>query len=281
MLLLSKNHPQKRAFITGAASGLGLALARQLAADHWQIGITDIRPEALANAVGELEALGGKIYSFVFDVANRIAFAEAFEAFIHRTGGIDLLINNAGVGDGGLTEEYALEHWEWITGINQMAVIYGTHFAIPHMKKQGSGQIITISSAAAFATMPNMGMYNVTKAAVFAFSETIHAELAPFGIGVSVVMPTFFRSGVMQHHRGPEAATGIGQILVEKAPILPEAVASHILDQSGKGRFHIFYPFEARGLWWFKRMFPGVFLWIKMRLFARKDWVIQRLQKVR
>ena len=276
-LQLTTTYPHKRAFITGAGSGLGRELALRLATDGWYIGIADISLVSLTESKGLIEKNGGKVYDYVFDVSDRVAYQKDFEQYIKQVGGIDLLINNAGVGDGGLVEEYGLDNWEWIVGINQMGVLYGCHFAIPIMKKQGFGHIINIASAAGFATMPNMSMYNVTKAAVIALSETLYAELMPFGVYVSVVMPTFFKTNVMQHGRGETQALKIGTAIVQRAKILPQRVAKKILHTAGKKKFHIFYPFQARLVWVIKRLLPFGFLWTKMTLFKRKEWLSKKI----
>src|SRR4051812_38224004 len=121
---LSERHPKKRAFITGGGGGLGRALSLALAKDGWTIGISDIKEEALAQSKKVIEEAGGKAYTYKFDVSNRADYKIAFDDFVSKAGGLDLLVNNAGVGDGGLVGEYALEHWDWITGINQMAAVY-------------------------------------------------------------------------------------------------------------------------------------------------------------
>ncbi|MFN8293216.1 MAG: SDR family NAD(P)-dependent oxidoreductase [Chitinophagales bacterium] len=273
MYQLSNKFPNKRAFITGAASGLGKAMALLLAKDGWHIGITDINPQALQKAAEEIEQAGGKAYSYVFDVSKKDAYQQAAQQFLEQNKGIDLLVNNAAVGDGGLFEEYSLENWDWITGINQMSVIYGSYFFVPIMKKQKSGHIINVASMAGIANMPNMSMYNITKAAVIAHAESLYVELAPWKVGVSVVLPTFFKSNIMQHNRGPEHATSIGKVKSEKIAIGPELVAEKILVQSGKGKFYIFHPFQAVGINWLKRLAPNFFLRMKVNMFKKKSWV--------
>ncbi|HRP39413.1 MAG: SDR family NAD(P)-dependent oxidoreductase [Chitinophagales bacterium] len=273
MYQLTKKYPSKRAFITGSASGLGKTLALQLAKDGWKIGITDINATALQSAATEIENAGGKVFQYVFDVSKKEAYKNAAEDFLMKNGGIDLLINNAGVGDGGLFEEYSLENWEWITGINQMSVIYGSYFFVPAMKKQKAGHIVNVASMAGIACMPNMSMYNVTKAAVIAHAESLYAELAPFGVGISLVLPTFFKSNIMQHNRGPEHATSIGKAKTQKITIGPEVVAHKILIQSGKDKFYIFHPFQALWVNWLKRLAPTFFLNMKANMFRKKKWV--------
>lgn len=274
---LSRRYPSKRAFITGAGSGLGRALALQLAAGGWTIGINDLNAGPLEESRALIAGAGGRAISFVFDVADKTAYRQAFADYLAQCGGIDLLVNNAGVGDGGLFDEYPLENWDWITGINQMGVIYGCWLALAPMKQQGYGHIINIASAAGYANLPNMSMYSATKAAVISVSETLYAELKPSGIEVSVVMPTFFRTHIMQHGRGPQQALASGEAMVNHARIMPGEVAAFILKQAGRQRFHIFYPFTARLVWLIKRWWPGFFLWLKVQGFKRRDKVMNRM----
>jgi len=270
---LSTKHPKKRAFITGGGGSLGRALALALAKDGWTVGITDIKDESLAESKALIEQAGGKAYTYKFDVAKRDEYQKAFGDFTTNTGGIDLLINNAGVGDGGLFGEYGLDNWDWITGINQMAAIYGSHFAVPFMKEQKSGHIISIASAAGIANMPNMSMYNVTKAAVISLMESLYAELAPFNVQTSVVCPTFFRSNIMQHNRGDKNATAVGQHIINKAKYGPNDIADYILKEAGSNEFYILHPYQARLVFNIKRLIPRLFLKYKAREFAKKDWV--------
>ena len=158
-----------------------------------------------------------------------------------------------------------------------MAVIYGSHYAAQVMKKQRSGHILTISSVAGVACMPNMAMYNVTKAAILALSESIFAELKPFNVKVSVALPEFFKSGIMQHARGDENATTIGRKKIEKAPISPEEVADYILEQTGAGKFYILHPFKAKLAFFVRNVFPNYFLNMKFREFVKKKWVKELL----
>jgi len=275
---LSQKYSQKRAFITGGGGGLGRALGLKLAGDGWTVGITDIKAEGLAESADLITQAGGKAYTYQFDVSKKDDFKKAFDDYIFNTGGIDLMINNAGVGDGGLIGEYGLDNWEWITGINQMAAVYGTHFATPVMKKQQSGYVISIASAAGLANMPNMAMYNVTKAAVISLMETLYAEVKAFHVGVSVVCPTFFRSKIMQFNRGDKDAAAIGQAIINKAKFSPDEIADYILTQAGKNQFYILHPWQAKGVFHLKRFFPMFFLNQKAKRFGNKKWVQEALK---
>jgi NADP-dependent 3-hydroxy acid dehydrogenase YdfG len=234
MYQLTKQHPHKRAFITGAASGLGKAICLELAKDGWSIGMSDINAEQLAATAKEIETAGAKVFTYQLDVANRYQYENVAEQFLHDAGGIDLLFNNAGVGDGGKFEEYSLDNWEWMIGINQMGVVHGCFYFIPAMKKQQAGHIFNTASLAAVTCPPQMGAYNMTKAAVVAISETLYAELMDFNIRVSVIQPSFFKTNIIQSARGSEHTKKVMQILVDKSGVTAHEVAAEILNRAGR-----------------------------------------------
>ena len=256
MLKLSKKYPSKRAFITGAGSGLGKELALQLAKDGWTIGITDLKREPIESVSAEIEKLGGKAQLFVFDVSNREEFKTASLAFLNDNNGIDLVINNAGVGDGGPFTSYDLERWDWMIGINQMGVIYGSHNFLPDMHQAKSGHLINIASAAGFAYIPRVSSYNVTKAAVNALSECLYYESKHLGVDVSVVMPTFFKTNIASGWKGSEKSKKNAQKLVDKSNLEAADVALEILTRAGNGEFRIILPKSARWLYRLIRFFP-------------------------
>jgi NADP-dependent 3-hydroxy acid dehydrogenase YdfG len=260
MLQVTKKYPNKHAFVTGAGSGLGLALCKELAADGWTIGMSDINEVALQNATEEISRLGGSPLSYSLDVSDKDQYRVVADKFLAKTGRIDLLVNNAGVGDGGYVEEYSLDNWDWLLSINLNGVIYGNALFIPTFKKQKSGAIINVASAAAFTSLPRMGAYNASKAAVRALSETMDAELNHLGISVSCVMPTFFKTKVMQHARGKEEEMELSKMLFATSELTPERVAKYVLKKVGKGRFHIVLPADAKFMFLMKRLFPSILL---------------------
>ncbi len=124
--LLSRRFPAKRAFVTGAASGLGLAMARLLARDGWTLGLLDIAGEELDRAVADLRQHGARdVTGHCGDVADAAFVAAAIGAFAHAHDGLDLLVNNAGVAVAGPVELTPVEDWEWIVGINLLGVVWG------------------------------------------------------------------------------------------------------------------------------------------------------------
>jgi NADP-dependent 3-hydroxy acid dehydrogenase YdfG len=272
----SKKFPQKRAFITGAASGLGKACCEILAKDGWTIGMIDLREEPLLKAAEEMKALGAKPLPYVLDVSDKSAYKVVAEDFLKATGGIDILFNNAGVGDGGLFEEYGLDNWEWMVGINQMSVIYGCHYFIPTFKEQKSGHIINTASLAAVSAAPTMGAYNVTKAAVVAVSETLYAELYDFKIGVSCLQPFYFKTDIAQFARGGDWVKKATSAMMNFSGLSAAEVAEESLRRSAKGELYILIPKLAKTMWLIKRLMPT-----KFRLMVKKnmDETAQKLQK--
>jgi NADP-dependent 3-hydroxy acid dehydrogenase YdfG len=256
MYKLSTIYPSKRAFITGAASGLGKALCHELATDGWIIGISDINDEQLAVSFQEIVSLGGKPISFHLDVSDKEQYQQVVDKFLLQTGGIDVLINNAGVGDGGVFEEYTLDNWEWMVRINQMSVVYGCHLFIPIFKQQRSGHIINVASLAAISCAPQMGAYNMTKAAVVAISETLYGELMDFNIQVSCIQPSYFKTNIASSVRGGEKVKRITQYLLDRSRLEPKEIAEEVLTRCGKGELYVILPKNARKLWWYKRLFP-------------------------
>lgn len=259
MLRLTKKYSEKRAFVTGAATGLGKAFCTHLAKDGWTVGMADINNEKLEKSAEEVRALGGNPILFSLNVADRKRYKEVADIFLEGQGGIDLLVNNAGIGDGASFHEYSLENWDWMVGINQMGVVHGCYFFVSAFRKQGFGTIINIASAAGFSNAPRMSPYNATKAAVISLSETLYYELSPLGINVSVVMPTFIRTEIMSNARGSEEAKKAGRKMLENTKLLPEVAVLEMLEKAGKGKLHIVLPRQARMFYWLKRHFPGIF----------------------
>lgn len=277
MYQFTKTFPEKRAFITGTASGLGRAFSELLAKDGWTIGMSDINQKGLAETAQLVEKAGGTAYTYKFDVADKQQYAQVAEQFLAQTGGIDLLINNAGVGDGDFFEEYSLENWEWMIGINQMGVIYGCHLFLPHFKKQQSGHIMNIASAAAFANPPRMSTYNVTKAAVLAIANTLHTELIDDNISVSVVMPTFIRTNIMQFARGGEDDQKMGRKLIADSNLEAIDMADRFLKAAGAGKLHIVEPFTAKILYLMDRFFPKLFMKFKINQYRANQKLAKKL----
>lgn len=257
---LAARFPRKRAFITGGGSGLGLALAQALAKDGWSLGLFDHNLSRLTEVEGELSAAGVRVLAYPGDVTHADELTVAVNTFAASNDGLDLMVNNAGVACAGTMMETPLEDWHWITGINLFGVVHGSRAAIPHLQRNGTGLLINVASAAAFASSPGMIAYNATKAAVLSISETLCGELRDSGTQVSVVMPTFFRSNLLDSFRGADAHREQGALAMKHASYASEQVAHDVLRHAEAGRIHIVLPHSAKGLWQLKRWMPSTYL---------------------
>jgi NAD(P)-dependent dehydrogenase (short-subunit alcohol dehydrogenase family) len=257
---LAKRFPRKRAFVTGAGSGLGRAFARLLANSGWSLGLFDASAEHLVAAESEFSLPEIQVQAFPGDVTQSDELTVAVNSFAQTVDGLDLMINNAGVVAAGGIMEVPLEDWRWVIDINLMGVIHGCRAAIPHLQRSRNGLLLNIASAAAFASAPGMIAYNATKAGVLSVSETLAMELADSGIQVSVAMPGFFRSGLPATARAPEHIMARMRNAVESAPVSAEEIAAEILLQASASKTYIVLPKDYRALWRLKRWLPARYL---------------------
>lgn len=261
---------KKRVAITGAGSGLGQALALRYASAGFRVAISDLSLAACEQTLNRINAPEGEVLAVACDV-RRIEDFEQFAARLQEAwGGIDILINNAGVAGGGPFQDVTLQDWEWLLDINLMGVVRGCKAFAPMLIEQGHGRIINIASMAGLIAPPGMAHYNVSKAGVVALSETLRAELEPFGVQVSVVCPSFFRTNLLDSFRGPDPRSRkLVEKLFERGKLSAEEVAAHIVQQSGRDQFLILPHAEGRKAWRIKRILPGL-LHREMRKFGRK-----------
>jgi NAD(P)-dependent dehydrogenase (short-subunit alcohol dehydrogenase family) len=251
----------QRVLITGAASGLGLALATRYAADGRRVLLTDLDQDALDRAVAGLPAPSrGRVATRVLDVRSDDDWEDARAWVREHWDGLDVLVNNAGVATGGRFAKTPMEDWDWILEINLKGVVRGCRTFVPLFQEQGSGQLVNIASAAGLLNPPVMSSYNVVKAGVVSLSETLRYELEPDGIKTSVVCPTFFRTGLAGTFRTPdEAVRGTMEKLVTKSAVPAERIAGRIVDGVAKGRFLILTDREGAVAYATKRFLPPLF----------------------
>ncbi len=220
-----------RVLVTGAASGLGLALVTRFAARGDRVLATDLaadRPTSLAG----LPEVGYRR----LDVRSEDDWQAARDQVETSWGGLDVLVNNAGVAGGGRVELCTLEEWEAITDINLFGVVRGSRTFVPGLKRQGAGRIVNVASLAGLVHPPGMGSYNAVKAAVVAFSETLAHELAPWGVGCTVVCPSYFRTNLLSSMCGGDTDIAATMSrLVEESPLSADDIAAAVLDALDRG----------------------------------------------
>jgi len=252
-----------RAVITGAGSGLGRALCLDLARRGWRILAVDSIAERARETLALVQQAGGSGDAVCCDVSRKEQVAALADRVSRDWGGVDLLVNNAGVSVAGCVGSAPLENWQWVIDIDLWGVIYGCHFFVPLMKKAGTGHIVNVSSNAGIAALPEMGPYNVAKAGVISLSETLRAELAGHGIGVSVVCPTFFTSRLLENLRyDTEEQYQIAKKLFELATMDADAVARCVLRAVEKNRLYVLPQIDAKFVWYLKRLLPRAYAWI-------------------
>jgi len=251
----------RRAFITGGGSGIGLALATLLARDGWSVGLLDREATRLAAAAAALEAAGsGAVSTYTADVTDEAGFGAALDAFVARAGGLELMVNNAGVAIAGAVEATPLADWRWGLEINVLGPALGCRLALPAMRRAGRGLIVNIASAAAFASAPQMATYNASKAAVVALTETLAAELGGSGVGAMVVMPGFVRTRLLETMRAPPAEAAVAAAVMGRSRYSAERLAAGILRAAARGRLYAVLPAGYAALWRLKRLWPALFV---------------------
>lgn len=250
-----------RAFITGGASGLGRALALELARTRGgRVLVADVDAARAQETAALVNAAGGEAEAFPCDVTRPDELACGADEMDRRFGGTDLVVNNAGVACSGPVGEVPLEDWRWIVDVNLWGVIHGCHAFVPRLKARGAGFVLNVASSAGIACLPDMGPYNVTKAGVIALSETLAAELATSGVTVTALCPTFFTSGIVDGMRvtGPrQSALAAGLLRASNTPA--ERVARAALGALEAGRLVEIPQINGRVLWRVKRLLPQGF----------------------
>jgi NADP-dependent 3-hydroxy acid dehydrogenase YdfG len=175
--------------ITGASSGLGEAAARHLAANGAKVVLGARRADRLDALVAEIVAASGEAVAVETDVTDRAAVANLVDTAVHRFGRIDVLINNAGIMPLSALESLKVDEWDRMIDVNIKGVLYGIAAALPHMKKQKSGHVITTSSVAGHLVFPASAVYSGTKFAVRAICEGFRQEVKDYNIRTTILCP--------------------------------------------------------------------------------------------
>jgi NAD(P)-dependent dehydrogenase (short-subunit alcohol dehydrogenase family) len=246
----------KRMMITGAGSGLGREIALRWAREGWQLALSDIADGGLAETLRLVREVGGDGFTQRCDVRDFSQLTALAQACDEKLGGVDVVVNNAGVASGGFFEELSLEDWDWQLSINLMGVVKGCKAFLP-LVRSSHGSIINIASMAALMQGPGMSNYNVAKAGVVALSESLLVELQGQGVQVHVVCPSFFQTNLLDSFRGPTPSmkAAVGKLL-DSSPITAAQVADYIYQQVQAGEFMILPHEQGREAWKLKQHQP-------------------------
>lgn len=242
------------AIVTGAASGIGLALCQVFAEQGMKIVLADVEQEALTVAADSIEAMGAECLAAVCDVGDPEAVEELAALTVETFGAIHIACNNAGVFAGGTLWESSLDDYEWLIGVNQYGVINGIRSFVPRMIDNGEPcHLVNTASMAGLTTMPFSGIYNMTKHAVLALSETLFHELSLMApqVGVSCLCPEAVNTGIGHSQRNrPESLSDTpasdGRSLAEEAIIStaaggksPRTLAERVLQGIRDQQFYL------------------------------------------
>jgi NAD(P)-dependent dehydrogenase (short-subunit alcohol dehydrogenase family) len=248
----------RTAFVTGGASGIGLALGRTCAEAGMKVMLADVEAGALDEAVKNLRDVTSDVRGVACDVADAESVERAAQATFDAFGRVHVVCNNAGVAARGGIEDISLDNWRWVIDVNLMGVLHGIRSFLPHIRAHGEGgHIVNTASMAGMIGGGGLGFspYTATKFAVVGMSEGLSAQLKPYGIGVSVLCPHFVRTGIADSGRNRPARYGqpetfdpaspAGQIAAEiarsvEAGIDPADVAARVLAAIRNDELYVF-----------------------------------------
>ncbi len=230
-----------RILVTGAARGLGAALVAAYRARGEQVLATD------------LAGSGGAV-DLTLDITSDDDWAAALRHVEDAWGGLDLLVNNAGIAGGGRLDVAPIAEWQRLLDVNLLGAVRGTATFVPLLKRQRSGHVVNVASLAGLVHPAGMAAYNAVKAAVVALTETTGHELAAYGVRATAVCPSYFRTGLVDDLDGADTALGsVIRDLVRTAPLGPEEIAAAVVAAVDRGEELVLPDPAARAAYDLKR----------------------------
>jgi len=261
-----KSFERKVAAITGAGSGIGRALALELAGRGCHLALSDINEVGLAETVRQIGAPGVRVTTQAVDVADRRAVYDWADQVVAEHGKVNLIFNNAGVALGSTIEGMSYDDIEWLMNINFWGVVYGTKAFLPHLKASGEGHIANVSSVFGLAGIPTQGAYNAAKFAVRGFTECLRQELDMTDCGVSAtsIHPGGIKTAIARSARKDPSITDLGLGFdasgekFERAFITsPEKAARIILRAVERNKRRVLVGPDAYVFDWIVRLLPS------------------------
>jgi NAD(P)-dependent dehydrogenase (short-subunit alcohol dehydrogenase family) len=252
------------AIVTGGASGIGRALAEELAKRGCEVVLADLQIELAEEAASVIRAAGGKAKALKLDVTDFPAVESLIIETVESWGRLDFMFNNAGIAVGGPADLHTIEDWNHIIDVNLRGVVNGTQVVYPIMLNQGFGHIVNTASMAGLMPGPGMISYTTTKHAVVGFSKSLRTEAASKGIRCSVLCPGAIRTPIL------EGAGKFGKNLVaippeferefweKQKPMPPNKFAVKVLNAIAKNKAIIIEPSWWKLFWWINRLSPSL-----------------------
>jgi NAD(P)-dependent dehydrogenase (short-subunit alcohol dehydrogenase family) len=251
------------AIVTGGASGIGKALAEELARRGCEVVLADLQIEMAENVATEIQDAGGKAKAVKLDVTDFSAMEKVVLETVARTGRLDYIFNNAGIAIGCTANHYTIEDWNKIIDINLRGVVNGIHAAYKIMIEQGFGHIVNTASMAGLMPSPVGVAYAATKHAVVGLSRSLRIEAAEMGIRVSVLCPGVIRTPILQGGKYGKILMKISDEKVrdmweELKPMSPDIFAKKVLNAIAKNKAIIVVPSLWKMVWWLNRLSPSL-----------------------
>ena len=248
---------RRRVLITGAGSGLGLALAHRYARSGARVACVDLLADRTEAAAAALSGTGH--LALVADVGDDASMQALHDRIEREWGGLDVLINNAGIASVGPMIETTMEEWRKILDVDLVGVVRGCRLFLPAMLAARKGQIINTASFAGLAGAPGIMSYGVAKAAVIALSEQLRAETHHHGVRVSVICPAFFRTNLLETAFASDKVKAKVIRLMDTSPDTLDGVADKVFASAERGEFMII-PTKREPLQWrLKRWLPALY----------------------
>jgi len=262
------------AIVTGGASGIGRALTRELAKRGCEVVLADRQIRLAEEVAAEICDSGGKATAREIDVTDYSAMEQLVLETTARTGRLDYLLNNAGIGIGGDVRQYSIEDWNQIVDVNLRGVINGVQAAYPTMINQGFGHIVNTASMAGLIPSPGVVAYATTKHAVVGLSKSLRAEAASAGVYVSVLCPGVIRTPILEGGRYGRMSAEIPpekmrQLWEKLKPMPPDVFAYKTINSVAKNKAIIIVPPWWKLFWWINRLFPSLGITLAAKNFQK------------
>jgi len=242
------------AVITGAGSGFGRALALELAPRSARLVLADVNIDGAEETAKLARVKGAEKTTVIRCDVTKLSDVQALSDAAEDS--IDLIVNNAGVSSAGRIGESQLEDWRWTIDVDLWGVIHGCHVFVPRLKKQRSGHVLNVASAAGLLCAPTMGAYNVAKAGVIALSETLSGELAGTGASVTVACPTFFKTDIVNSGRFSDPKLRDAATRLVNRGKEAEDIARETIRAVEAGDLYCVPMSDGRWMWRMKRAIP-------------------------
>lgn len=265
---------RRNGIVTGAASGIGRAIAVRLARDGWHLALADIDSAGAEETLRLVEQAGGTAQVERLDVRDQQAWMDLRERLRGDWRRLDLIVNNAGVVASGEIGAMSIDDWDWLLSINLRGVILGCHTMLPWLlENPRRSYVLNMASVAGLISGPKMGAYNVSKAGVVSLSETLYQEVKQHNIGVTAVCPWFVKTNLLNHGRFTDMREkAAGATFMENSRVTPEKVADQAVRGMYRGRLLVVVGFRANQLFWVKRQLPHWYFciaeWMQRRVLA-------------